>query len=266
MPTPGNHPIYFGSIALERNRWAKLKTPTYRVSEWLKRVQSDGFDGIELWENHIRLAPEEEVAKLCGSGAVRIYNSYVSFGSGEEDAALRLEAAEWIHRLQPKAVKVNVGADPSETAAYRERLLEWADRSPTSCRIWLECHPGTVLEEPEAAADMLERLDADRFAAMVHPFHCHGELSRWLELLGGRVVHAHVQLRDEEGRFIRLSRSGSYVRQRLELMQSCGYNGSFTIEFTEGVRENEDPEAIYRAARDDMAMLRTELAEPGSEG
>lgn len=42
------HSIFQGTVLLEANRWAKDRTPTYRVSEWLGRLAAAGVDGIEL--------------------------------------------------------------------------------------------------------------------------------------------------------------------------------------------------------------------------
>lgn len=76
-----HHPVYLGSILLEPNRWPDRPEATYsrlrqltriaqgppfiQVSNWLQRAKADGFDGVELWENHALLCSDAEFAKLC---------------------------------------------------------------------------------------------------------------------------------------------------------------------------------------------------------
>ncbi|MCP3772164.1 hypothetical protein NLX71_02370 [Paenibacillus sp. MZ04-78.2] len=40
------------------------------------------------------------------------------------------------------------------------------------------------------------------------------------------------------------------------MMRRIGFRGSFTLEFTEGIRVNEDRKALYEAALEDLQILR----------
>jgi len=239
-------PIYIGSILLERNRWAPGKRPSYRVSDWGERFVQAGFDGVELWENHLLLAPPEEQEVLLRLPCpVRIYNTYVAF----DDAAApdRQRAAEWIARLGAVGVKYNLGKDPAQRAAEMRNLRAWEAELPATCQLLCECHAGTVLEEPEAARRFFDEAGLTRHGIIVHA--CGEELDRlrrWLGLFGAEVAHVHVQTRGETDPL-----------PRLHMLKEAGFRGSFTLEFTRGTAEpDENMEALFAEALEDLRFLR----------
>jgi len=121
-------PIYIGTILLERNRWSPGKVPTYQVSEWMDRFKRDGFDGMELWENHAALCSDDELARLEQAPLpVVVFNSYAGLGDGglpEREQATRLA-----NRLGARAIKFNVGNVPEDGLS-----MPWPRQRP--------CHPG----------------------------------------------------------------------------------------------------------------------------
>jgi len=249
--------IYFGTILLEKNRWTAHKEPTYKVSEWLPRLEQDGFDGIELWENHAVRTDAEELDKLAGSRLpVTVYNSYVTFEDGAEES--REQAARMIRRLGAKAVKFNFGNEPHKLDTYIRNWKRWTELLPGDCRLLCECHPNTVMEEPSAAAEAMKAMD--RCEAIVHPFHSLGSLNEWFRYLGSSITHAHIQFRPDGQTFRRLSSDRQAVAGRLAMMKQAGYNGSYTVEFVEGTRQEERMEPMYSAALDDMRLVREWLA------
>jgi hypothetical protein len=133
-PPSGTSPIYLGTVLLEANRWAKDRTPTYRVSEWLERIAAAGFDGIELWENHATLADCAERSALRGSTVpIRVFNSYVPLDAGGENA--RRTVAGLVRELNAGAVKFNVSNSPETLESGRLRagldVLAGPDRLPS---------------------------------------------------------------------------------------------------------------------------------------
>lgn len=246
--------IYFGTVLLEANRWAKERTPTYRVSEWLKRIAAVGFDGLELWENHAALADSEERAALRSSQLpVRVFNSYVPLDAGGEDA--RRTVAGLVGELKAKVVKFNVSSADETLESELRAARAWAALMP-GVELLCECHPGTALEDPAVAARALA--DFPEIGVIVHPFSC-PDLAAWLTHLGPRIRHAHVQVVDAQWRRWQLRDQSTLVRERLALLRGAGYTGSFTIEFTAGVGvAPEDREALFAAACDDLAFLREE--------
>lgn len=246
--------IYFGTILLERNRWAAGKEPSYLVSEWIPRIEQDGFDGMELWENHAALCDAAELERLSASKLpVSVYNSYITFEDGAEES--REQAAQLISKLKAKAVKFNFGREQSLLDTYIRNWNEWVKLLPDECRLLCECHPNTVLEEPQAAAAAMKAMP--RCEAIVHPFHSLGPLEDWFEHLGSAITHAHVQYRYEGQSFRRLSTNPEEVAEKLNLMKQAGFNGSFTLEFVEGTGQGEEREKLYEAALDDLITLRS---------
>ena len=129
--------IYLGTILLEKNRWpdspvtrfsigerlcrGRGALPSLQVSEWAERARADGFDGLELWENHALLVSDEELARLGRMPLpVAVYNSY--FGLDDEDALWREVAAEAVLGLQAAGVKYNFGPDPARRDTYLRDL------------------------------------------------------------------------------------------------------------------------------------------------
>jgi hypothetical protein len=166
-------PIYLASILLEPNRWKAGKEPSYEVSAWLDKIRAAGFDGIELWENHYLKASSDEQEALRGASVpIRLFNTYAAFtatGGADEDA--RRKAADATAALKAGAVKFNAGNDPKRTTEYLETAVQWARLLPPNTRLICECHPGTVLETPEAAEKAFhEHWRDERFQAIVHPF------------------------------------------------------------------------------------------------
>jgi sugar phosphate isomerase/epimerase len=246
------------SILLESNRWTS-RVPSYNVSDWVARFREAGFDGIELWENHALKASDEELRLIRESGfPVAVFNSYVSFGESDEEREHRRHAARLIELFDAPAVKYNVGKNPSELPGELERLKEWAAMLPAKCRLLCECHPGTSLETPEAAAMALESLSAERFAAIVHAPVEPAKLQAWFDALGARIAHVHLQARGEDKRLLRLDSDREQIRANVVVLRSNGFPGSFSIEFTEGVRAPvESSDELYRNAVADLQFLRS---------
>jgi sugar phosphate isomerase/epimerase len=251
-------PIYFGSIVLEPNRWKAGKEPSYKLSEWLPRIRSAGFDGVELWENHYRKAnPNEQKALADATDYLPIFNTYTGFTPADSERRERETVAQAIRLLKCRACKFNVGGEVGEWDSYLRTASDWAKSLPADCNPLCECHPGTVLETPEGAGKAFAVWDS-RFQAIVHPFAVPPDtLREWFRQLGGRIRHVHVQLRDEKGVFLRLDRRPRLVKEALTILRDNGFAGSFTLEFTEGTRTPHDtPEMLWENAEADLAFLR----------
>lgn len=248
--------FYLASILLEPNRWKPGRPPSIHVSEWSARAATAGFDGWELWENHYRLAESDEQRRLeQGPLPVRIFNTYEVFddpvrpGLGEVAACAR--------RLGAAGIKFNVGSDPARRDAHRAAI----DAFPTGVRLLCECHPGTALETPEAAAEFVALWPNAPFDVIVHPFLIGPEgIARWLELLGGRVRHMHIQMRDrtDSRRVLALADDAPRARECLAALKDGDFSGTFTFEFAAPTGGPDDePGKLFAAACRDLEFLRT---------
>lgn len=253
-----NH-TYIGTILLEVNRHKPIKEPTIRVSEWLDRFAAAGFEGMELWENHALMAPDNEVDALESAAVpVAVLNSYATFTDADREATAR--AADMVKRLGAAGVKFNFPRDASLGEEAIRNVSAWRDELPEGVRALCECHPGTIAEEPDAAAAIFDRLGRDRFEVIVHAFSRPESLRAWFQRLGPMVTHVHVQLRDDENLPIRLDRRPEFVEETIHVLREEGFVGSFTLEFTEGTnRPGENVTGLWRNAVLDLAYLRSLL-------
>jgi len=246
-----------GSVCLERNRWGS-RVPSFAVSDWLPRFRADGFDGVELWQFHYTAADDAERERLAQASAMLpIYNSYVGFE--DADAPAREEALAAIVRLGARAIKYNVGGKPERRDEYRRNLLAWADAVPASCCLLCECHPGTILETPEAAASFFADLDPARFGVIVHVGNTDaGSVAQWFDTFGARIQHLHVQCRAAE-----LDPSTpegqAALSAGLSAAKNLGFMGSVTLEFTRGIGREEKIETLYTNVCADMRYCREML-------
>ena len=246
-------PTYLATVCLERNRWGSRR-PSLRASEWIGRAVREGFDGVELWENHYLAADAQERADLLELRAqVAVFNTYAGMSDDPADAEQRRRAAEALLQLSVPAVKYNLGRDPAKHDEYRRNLLNWEATLPAACALLCECHPGSVLEEPDAAAAFLADLDPARFAAIAHISGDAAALQRWTAALGPRLRHVHVQCRTPE----HATPAGrAQLAACVDVLRAAGFTGSAAVEFTRGIGPNERIEAIYANARADLAALR----------
>ena len=221
--------IYLGTIALEVNRWTS-REPSYLVSQWINKIQAAGFDGLELWENHVLRSPgEAEKIKASGFPAT-VYNYYGIFTA---DCAQKSKAAiDMIGLLGSSAVKYNVGNDPALLPQYKENVLRFADGLPKECVLLCECHGGTALETNDAIEAFFEGLCPQKFGMIVHPFGCPDELRAKFERFGSRIAHIHSQLSRQEGIRLCLDDWPERVLECFDIMKTNGFAGSFTVEFT----------------------------------
>lgn len=251
--TTRSTPIYIGTVCLEKNRWGS-KEPSFRVSEWAERFKADGFDGIELWENHYLRADESEQDELTTPALpITIFNTYYSFTDDTAEARKAVAAAAT--RLKAPALKYNVGYDGERLEEYRRNLLALADELPPDCRLLCECHQGTALETPEAASAFLADLDPARFGIMIHPSTDPEATAAWFDACGDRLQHLHMQMRTPETAPSTVT-GRDMMNSSLGIVKSHGFSGSLAVEFTRGIGKEEDIETLYANACADLNYIR----------
>ena len=245
--------IYIGSVLLEINRWAKtaVRQPSIKVSDWCRRIADAGFDGIELWENHILLASDEEQEKLKASSVpVKILNSYACCGDeAEEDRIASVKAGQF---LGVDGMKFNFGGAMESHKDYCNNVQQWRSMLPDQFRFLCECHSGTTVQTPQVAADTFASLRREDYEVIIHGFSGDEDtIKRWFKLHADRITHIHFNLLGNQ------DITEYTLRKRFELLLSLGFCGSFTIEFTKGIgMEDESPEVLFKNAIYDMNSLR----------
>lgn len=247
--------ISLGTIALEPARWAWLgdePVSPIAVSGWLDRIAAAGFDGIELWEPHVRQASDDEVAAVFDHPLpVTVFNTYVGFD--EPDDADREAAAEWIRRSGATKAKWNTGAERHDGArgAYRGRLERFAQMVP-GVELVCECHDGSAMDDPAFAAHVLEGGSAALF-------HTHDDVDlirRKFAAYGDRITHVHVNHLSTGSP--KLADIRDELAEKVAVARELGFDGTWTIEFLHGTGDPEldRPETMFAQAVEDLGVLR----------
>lgn len=250
--------VLFGTVMLEKNRWTLEKEPTILVSDWLKRFEEDGFDGMELWENHVLKNPESELEKIMSSKIPLIYlSSYLKFdGSDDEEMQRTAEAA---HELSAIYVKFNFSNNIDLLDTHINKIQKFAELLPKDCQLLCECHSNTVMEDPDTALKVFKILNSERYGVIIHLFDKLEILQKWFLTFGKKVKHAHVHLYDVE--YITTIRNKPELfEEHVRFIEQLGFEGSYTVEFTKGVAAPyEKTEDVYRNAVEDMKFIKEAL-------
>ena len=252
--------IYLGTIALEPNRWfgvTKERWGTIVLSEWLDDAAEAGFDGIELWESHLRDADEVGAAAILDHRLpVRVFNTYVSFD--EPDDADRLAAAEWVRRSGAAKVKWNTGPERDAAAieAYESRVARWAaelDGVALTC----ECHDGSAMDDAAVAARVLAAGGPPTVSqALIHTNDGADRIREKFAAYGDRIGHVHVNHLDTGSP--KLADRRDELAATAALLDELGFAGSWTIEFVHGTgTEHDQPAAMLQQAIEDLGVLRS---------
>lgn len=258
-------PILLGTVALEPNRWGTVdprRRSTIALSAWVPRIADAGFDGLEVWEDHLRDAsPRELDAILDQPPGVQILNSYTNLDDADDRS--RLGVASWVERSGAAAVKFNVGNDPAAEQAYGERIAAWLEALPPTVRLLCECHAGiSIAEDPQVAARILSAGGPDsRVQAIVHTHESADHLRARFDAYGERITHVHVNELDHRAQAPRLDDHREHLAERADLLAGLGFDGTWTIEFVHGTLTADDrPEVLVAQAASDLSTLREVLA------
>lgn len=253
--------VLLGTVALEPNRWGAIRAdraPSTRLSDWLDRIAALPVDGIEVWEGHLSAVDAAERAQVLGGPVrVRIYNSYVGFDDPDDRDRRAVAAA--VTESGARAVKFNVGADPTAERDYVKRLASWCELLPDGVAAICECHAGiSIAEDPTVAARVLGAAGPpSRIQALVHT-HDHADLlTAKFDAYGERITHVHVNHLDPVSQAQPpLAQLEDRLAATVVLLRGQGFTGSWTLEFVTGIGTDRDhPAALLDAAADDLAVL-----------
>lgn len=244
--------ILLGSVALEPNRWGQVdprRRATISLAGWLPSILDAGFDGVEIWEDHL-----DDAVQAADLG-LTFLNTYVSFD--DPDDGRREAVADRARSAQASAVKFNVGTDPSRTPDYAARIARWCDALPATTRALCECHAGTCADDPMVAARLFDAAGPpDRVGAIVHTHESDDHLRERFDAYGDRITHVHVNHLDGSLAAPRLRDVRDRVAAKAALLGDLGFRGSWTIEFVHGTSTVDDRvELLVAAAVDDLHVL-----------
>lgn len=247
-------PIYLGTVLPEMNRWNKDDGDlTFTMSDWAQRIMDDGFDGVELWQFHATRVDAEEVEAIrSGPCPVKIFNAYCT--TEPEEADERRKISELALSLGAEGMKYNSGKDFDRHDLYVESLREWRKLLPEDFRLMCECHRGSTMADTELANKTLDQLGRENFGMIIHGMNNEVDvLEERFGAYGDRIVHIHANL-SQNGPM-----SDKAAVERIGLLYRLGFKGTFTIEFTQGMRDGLTQEELYANAVRDLKTLRKAL-------
>ena len=221
--------IYLGTVGLEKNRWGS-RMPSFCVSNYMYKAKAYGFDGIELWQEHLTKADSEEYKKICNSGIPIIFSTYCTFENGVTEEMKQI--AKCITDCNAHAVKFNLGTESYDIENQIECLMSWVALLPTNVDMYCECHAGTYMSDIDNAKRILERLGS-RYYAIVHTNLKETSFEHYQNTLGSKIVHVHSQTRNENNETVMLSYYNEQNKNRIEKIKSIENIRSITLEFTE---------------------------------
>jgi hypothetical protein len=245
-------PVYLGTVLPEMNRWNRENAElTFKVSDWTRRVVDDGFDGLELWQFHATDVEADEVERIrTGPCPVKIFNAYCS--CEPEDAGERRKISELALSLGAEGMKYNSGKDFERHDLYVDALKEWRTMLPDAFRLMCECHRGSTMADTALANETLDRLGREKFGMIIHGMdNDEATVRERFGAYGDRIQHIHANL-SKDGLM-----SESAVCKQLEFLRKLGFDGTYTIEFTQGMRDGLTQEKLYTNAARDLRRLKT---------
>ncbi len=256
--------ILLGTVAIEPNRWGTLdpsRAPRTQLADWLPAIAGAGFDGLEVWEEHLTAAEDGGDALLSGMLPISVLNTYESLD--DPDPIGRRTVADWVRRSGASAVKFNVGNDAGSAELYAERITEWLGDLPSDASLLCECHAGiSIAEDPQVAARIFEAAGpVDRLGAIVHTHETPDHLRARFDAYGDRIRHVHVNYLDVADRSVPLlADRRDDLAATVDLLRSLGFRGTWTIEFVDGILSDRDlPELLVPQAIEDLGVLRSVL-------
>lgn len=258
--SPLGNAVLLGTVAIEPNRWSTIDpsgAPVADLAHLADPLAAAGIDGLEVWERHIPTDATDARALADQLPPIVVLNSYVSFDS--EDATALQTVVGRVDATGTRAVKFNVGNDRSKEADYIQRVSQLRRMLPSEVVLLCECHAHiSIAEEPEVAARLLSSVGPpESVGAIVHTHEPVEHIRARFDAYGDRIHHVHVNFLDQSTMTVPvLADRREELTQKVQLLRELGFDGSWTLEFVEGVlTERDDPAVMLDRAVEDLAVL-----------
>ncbi len=241
--------VFLGTVALEKNRWSS-RVPSLKVSDYITSIKSDGFSGMELWQEHYTGADDAEKQLISSSAQCVIFNTYCKFHQGL--TADMCEVAKAVADSGAVAIKYNFGNDMATVNEEYKTFMQWVALLPQNIELMCECHAGTLMHDVKFAREFFADKDT-RWTAIAHLCEDEQRRADIISAYGDRIVHIHTQMRDSSNHFMQLcddaKRASADIKKALLLPNLR----SFTVEFT---ADADTPEGLYNNAVKDLEFIR----------
>lgn len=193
----------FCSIAFRKNHTS--------LSEIIPRLSHFGYDGLELWANHLSggLSQAQEIRKrLDGFGLeIPMISPYFDFTGSQDKWVKSLESAEKFIELagvlKAPLIRVFTGVVGSKEATE----IQWRNcvkglkivaqmTAGKGISLALETHPSTLVDNTESTLMLLERVGAQNLRVNLDIYHLwevHRDPLKVLDALYPHVAHIHAK-------------------------------------------------------------------------
>jgi sugar phosphate isomerase/epimerase len=214
-----------------------------------------GFDGIEVWENHLGddgISPAKARGLASEAGlSVPTLGSYLRPGTDEfeEDLPDVLDAAE---TLEADLVRVWAGEqeygdhDEDHWDAVVNDMRQCADAAADrGLALTVEKHAWTLAYTADACLDLLDEVDAENVGINWDPkVDADEDVDEALDRLAPVVNHVHVSGRAPEGDESPIEADLPQFDRSIDRLAEAGFDGYVDLEFTPD--EMDDEEAVRR--------------------
>jgi hypothetical protein len=257
-------PVYLSSLLLEKNRW-NGKGPALPVAEWIEPIAESGFNGCELWFNHLAFVSRSDWEAIRSEATLHQAEIPMIFGhlpteTTEKAKRQRESLLDAVDFFKPKALRFHLG-EPLTVDGYLKKLPARAEAAAEIVRdigrdtqLVFECQVYPF--RAEEAKVVLEKIDPSRVSLSIRPFEMtRGDLEAAFGLSSKAVSHFGVRVK-HGSEYVGLVSKADLCKQVLVQGRKMNFIGPWILETTAGVgAKSEDVVDLFDAAERDLNFL-----------
>jgi len=273
----------FNTIMLEINRWTEHHTLTFPLIDLLKPLKIAQFDELEIWQYHISSLTDKEVKILAEKlqeldMSVPVIGMYVQLhlknSAADEMNRLVTHMTSSATILGSRMIKISPGSLASKgmdlptwklsIARLKELATKLADKGML---LSMETHSNSLCDTEESVLRLMNDLSGlDNVGICYQPFDEQNteQAMKTFSNLYPYVIHIHLQnLPSGDAETTTFLETGGWMdyTKLLPHIKKSGYDGIFSLEFTEGIFPPEGEEfnpqtVIHNAVTDREFFLK----------
>ena len=249
----GSASIYLSTFLLEKNRW-NGKGPSVQLTEWFEPAAEAGFRGLEIWSPHLYFTSRSDWDLLRIQSQetdlpVVFLDAGIPFDNSDKCRKQQDSLAEAAGFFAPQGIKFSPEALLPDNLS---KAADWARDLPRDVFMVASFHetpkPGVI--------PSLRRMLGSRFRCAFNPFaQSLKELEASLKEAERTVINMGVRV-NSGTKYFALRDNPKSCEEVVALVRKLGFNGSWTLECTEGVGvPGEDMDALFDESEEDMNYL-----------
>ncbi len=267
--------VYLSTYLLEKNR-SNGKGPSLLVSDWIEQTGEDGFLGLDLWMNHLRLASRSEwelIREKATDADLQLGMISVTLPTDASDKSQKLRESilEACDYFEPSQLKIylrdlmpgekaqeNAQAGIEDFTGTLDFLREWSRDISREISFLCDLGDGKNIDSLSQILSLVKNgLGGGRFKAAINPFAYSPEaFSEVFKEHAGLIGNFSVQAKVKES-YILLEEKRVEHAKIISLAQAKGFTGTWTIEATKGMGSTkEKSEDLFDNAEKDLNFLK----------